>query len=153
MEVQHKVVNCCTLHSLCRHPHVRIEAHKVYNEYIQDKNHVHMNSTKWLTLTEYVKYLGREGFCKVEETPKGWFMQVIHRDTEQVDIPVTVTRHAYACITLPTLRHNAESGWFTHVNSALHPWNLYSKITVLTAVHASTRAGEAECRSLQTETS
>eukprot|EP00892_Ulva_mutabilis_P004839 jgi/Ulvmu1/2727/UM014_0184.1 len=65
------------------HPHVRIEAHKVYNEYIQDKNHVHMNATKWLTLTEYVKYLGREGFCKVEETPKGWFMQVIHRDTEQ----------------------------------------------------------------------
>jgi DNA/RNA-binding protein KIN17 len=68
----------------CRHPHVRIEAHKVYNEYIQDKHHVHMNSTKWLTLTEYVKYLGREGLCKVEDTPKGWFIQLIHRDLEQV---------------------------------------------------------------------
>lgn len=68
----------------CRHPHVRIEAHKVYNEYIQDKQHIHMNSTRWLTLTEYVKHLGREGFCKVEETEKGWFISVIHRDLEQV---------------------------------------------------------------------
>lgn len=67
-----------------RHPHVRIEAHKVYNEYIQHKQHIHMNSTKWLTLTEYVMYLGREGFCKVEDTPKGWFISVIHRDLEQV---------------------------------------------------------------------
>lgn len=66
---------------------MRIEAHKVYNEYIQDKQHVHMNSTKWLTLTEYVKYLGREGFCKVEETEKGWYISVIHRDLEQVCSP------------------------------------------------------------------
>ena len=66
-----------------RHPNVRIEAHKVYNEYIQDKHHIHMNSTKWLTLTEYVKYLGREGICKVEDTPKGWFIQLVHRDPEQ----------------------------------------------------------------------
>lgn len=56
----------------------------MYNEYIQHKEHIHMNSTKWLTLSEYVKYLGREGFCKVEDTPKGWFISVIHRDVEQV---------------------------------------------------------------------
>lgn len=58
----------------------------MYNEYIQDKQHIHMNSTKWLTLTEYVMYLGREGFCKVEDTPKGWFISVIHRDVEQVGV-------------------------------------------------------------------
>lgn len=69
---------------MCRHPNVRIEAHKVYNEYIQDKHHVHMNSTKWLTLTEYVKHLGREGICTVEETEKGWFIRLIHRDLEKV---------------------------------------------------------------------
>jgi hypothetical protein len=39
-----------------------------------------MNSTKWLTLTEFIKYLGREGKCKVDETPKGWFITLIHRD-------------------------------------------------------------------------
>ncbi|KAI7842604.1 hypothetical protein COHA_003708 [Chlorella ohadii] len=62
------------------HPYSRIAANVVYNEYIQDRNHVHMNSTKWYTLTEFVKYLGRTGQCKVEETEKGWFITLIHRD-------------------------------------------------------------------------
>lgn len=30
-----------------------------------------MNSTKWPSLTEYAKHLGREGLCRVEETDKG----------------------------------------------------------------------------------
>lgn len=42
-----------------------------YQEYIQNKEHVHMNSTRWPSLTEYAKYLGREGICRVEETEKG----------------------------------------------------------------------------------
>ena len=29
-----------------------------------------MNATKWHTLTDFVKYLGREGYCIVDETPK-----------------------------------------------------------------------------------
>lgn len=41
---------------------------------------MHMNSTKWLSLTEFVKYLGRTGQCKVDETPKGWFVQLIEKD-------------------------------------------------------------------------
>lgn len=39
-----------------------------------------MNSTKWLTLTEFVKYLGKEGKCRVDETPKGWFISLIQKD-------------------------------------------------------------------------
>ncbi|KAI5345680.1 hypothetical protein L3X38_013557 [Prunus dulcis] len=31
----------------------------VYNEYINDRHHVHMNSTEWATITEFVKHLGR----------------------------------------------------------------------------------------------
>lgn len=42
-----------------------------YQEYIANKAHTHMNSTKWPSLTEYAKYLGREGICRVEETEKG----------------------------------------------------------------------------------
>ncbi|CAK9134512.1 unnamed protein product [Ilex paraguariensis] len=41
-----------------------------------------MNSTQWTTLTEFVKYLGRSGKCKVDETPKGWFISYIDRDSE-----------------------------------------------------------------------
>ena len=74
----------CNTFLACRHPNVRIEAHKVYNEYIQDKQHIHMNATKFITLSEYVKFLGREGHCTVEESPKGWFIRLIHRDVQQV---------------------------------------------------------------------
>jgi hypothetical protein len=90
---------------VCRHPNVRIEAHKVYNEFIQDKHHIHMNSTKWITLTEYVKYLGREGLCKVEDSPKGWFMQLIHRDPEQVCL-----LSMYRATSHPTNRYNPVEG-------------------------------------------
>ncbi|KAK3035281.1 hypothetical protein RJ639_034804 [Escallonia herrerae] len=64
------------------HRFSRIAATVVYNEYIADRHHVHMNSTQWATLTEFVKYLGKEGKCKVEETPKGWFITYIDRDSE-----------------------------------------------------------------------
>ncbi|KAK2971303.1 hypothetical protein RJ640_001329 [Escallonia rubra] len=64
------------------HRFSRIAATVVYNEYIADRHHVHMNSTEWATLTEFVKHLGKEGKCKVDETPKGWFITYIDRDSE-----------------------------------------------------------------------
>ncbi|RWR81626.1 DNA/RNA-binding protein KIN17-like protein [Cinnamomum micranthum f. kanehirae] len=66
------------------HRFSRVAATVVYNEYIADRHHVHMNSTQWATLTEFVKYLGRTGKCKVEETPKGWFITYIDRDSETI---------------------------------------------------------------------
>ncbi|KAI8946228.1 domain of Kin17 curved DNA-binding protein-domain-containing protein [Xylaria longipes] len=42
-----------------------------YNNYISSKEHIHMNATKWPSLTEFAKHLGREGICRVEETDKG----------------------------------------------------------------------------------
>ena len=39
----------------------RVQANVVYQEYIHDRDHVHMNSTQWETLTDFVKWLGREG--------------------------------------------------------------------------------------------
>lgn len=48
----------------------RVHCNIVYNEYISDKDHVHMTSTMWTTLTEFVKYLGREGKCVIDETEK-----------------------------------------------------------------------------------
>ncbi|GJJ14956.1 hypothetical protein Clacol_009226 [Clathrus columnatus] len=52
----------------------RVFANRVYQEYIQDKSHLHMNSTRWVTLTEFVKHLGRCGIARVDETEKGWFL-------------------------------------------------------------------------------
>lgn len=49
----------------------RVRANEVYQEYIRDKMHTHMNSTKWHTLTNFVIYLGKSGKCHVDQTEKG----------------------------------------------------------------------------------
>ena len=33
-----------------------------------------MNATKWITLTEFIKHLGKEGLARVDDTEKGWFI-------------------------------------------------------------------------------
>ncbi|KAK7102717.1 DNA/RNA-binding protein KIN17-like [Littorina saxatilis] len=62
----------------------RVHSNIVYQEYIAIRDHVHMNSTMWETLTEFVKWLGREGKCVVDYTEKGWFVQYIDRDPETI---------------------------------------------------------------------
>jgi len=52
----------------------RVRANQVYQEYIADKSHLHMNATRWVTLTEFVKHLGRTGIARVDETEKGWYI-------------------------------------------------------------------------------
>lgn len=60
----------------------RIHCNVVYQEYIKDKDHYHMNATRWSTLTGFVMWLGRNGLCEVESTPKGWYITYIDRSPE-----------------------------------------------------------------------
>jgi len=60
----------------------RVAANQVYQEYIKDRNHLHMNSTRWVTLTGFCKWMGRKGICTVDETERGWFITYIDRDPE-----------------------------------------------------------------------
>ncbi|KAL5013476.1 hypothetical protein ScPMuIL_007746 [Solemya velum] len=60
----------------------RVHCNIVYQEYIHDREHVHMNSTQWETLTDFIQWLGREGKCVVDHTEKGWFVQYIDRSPE-----------------------------------------------------------------------
>lgn len=57
--------NCFMEHLRRSHPYSRVSAKNVYNEYIADRHHIHMNSTHWLTLTDFVQHLGKKGLCKV----------------------------------------------------------------------------------------
>ncbi|RMZ69130.1 zinc finger RTS2 [Pyrenophora seminiperda CCB06] len=57
-----------------------ISVNRFYNEYIRDKEHVHMNATKWSSLTEFTKHLGREGIVNVKEDEKDGLM-IAWRDT------------------------------------------------------------------------
>jgi len=61
----------------------RVHANVVYQQYISDKQHVHMNSTCWVTLTSFVKHLGRTGKAIIDETEKGWYITWCLKDPEQ----------------------------------------------------------------------
>ena len=63
-----------------RHGTKQVNANNVYQELISDKQHIHMNSTHWTTLSEFVQYLGKSGKCVVEENERGWFVSYIERD-------------------------------------------------------------------------
>ncbi|XP_060586328.1 DNA/RNA-binding protein KIN17-like [Ruditapes philippinarum] len=62
----------------------RVQCNIVYQEYIAERDHTHMNSTQWETLTDFVKWLGKEGLCEVDYTEKGWFVKYIDRDPETI---------------------------------------------------------------------
>ncbi|CAH8524133.1 unnamed protein product [Heterobilharzia americana] len=62
----------------------RVHSNVVYQEYIKEKEHVHMNATRWHTLTGLCMWLGKQGICKVDETEKGWFIEYIDRDPEKM---------------------------------------------------------------------
>lgn len=64
------------------HGEKQVQMNHFYQEYIANKEHVHMNSTKWPSLTEFAKHLGREGICRVEETEKGLHIAWIDNSPE-----------------------------------------------------------------------
>lgn len=64
------------------HGEKQVHMNHFYQEYIANKEHIHMNATKWPSLTEFAKHLGREGLCKVEETEKGLHISWIDNSPE-----------------------------------------------------------------------
>lgn len=53
------------------HGEKKVNLNHFYQEYIKNKEHIHMNATRWPSLTEFGKHLGREGICRVSEDEKG----------------------------------------------------------------------------------
>ncbi|KAL8764237.1 MAG: hypothetical protein Q9184_000206 [Pyrenodesmia sp. 2 TL-2023] len=64
------------------HGEKKVHMNHFYQEYIANKEHVHMNSTKWPSLTEFAKHLGREGLCRVEDLEKGLHIAWIDNSPE-----------------------------------------------------------------------
>ncbi|KAJ8613093.1 hypothetical protein MRB53_037145 [Persea americana] len=59
-----------------------VHVNHFYQEYISDKLHTHLNATRFKSLTEFAKHLGREGICRVEETDKGLHIAWIDNSPE-----------------------------------------------------------------------
>ncbi|GIC86247.1 putative C2H2 finger domain protein (Kin17) [Aspergillus udagawae] len=64
------------------HGEKKVHLNQFYQQVIADKEHIHMNATKWKSLTQFATHLGREGICRVEETEKGLFVSYIDRSPE-----------------------------------------------------------------------
>lgn len=64
------------------HSEKQVHCNNFYQQYIAEKEHLHMNATKWPSLTEFAKHLGREGICRVEDTEKGLFIAWIDNSPE-----------------------------------------------------------------------
>ncbi|SCU85357.1 LAME_0D01046g1_1 [Lachancea meyersii CBS 8951] len=47
------------------HGEKKIEANKFYNEFIQDRDHIHMNATKFPSLTKFVIHLSKTGKIRI----------------------------------------------------------------------------------------
>uniref|UniRef100_A0A1I7XYL1 Kin17_mid domain-containing protein n=1 Tax=Steinernema glaseri TaxID=37863 RepID=A0A1I7XYL1_9BILA len=60
----------------------RVRANDVYQDYIRDKGNVHMNATRWHTLSGFVQYLGRTEKCKIDMNEKGWHIAYIDKEDE-----------------------------------------------------------------------
>ncbi|OII74152.1 uncharacterized protein cubi_02954 [Cryptosporidium ubiquitum] len=66
-----------------RYSKTKVLANTVYNDIIHDRNHIHMNSTKWTTLTEFIHYLSNTNKCSIEYSDKGWYIQYIDHEIEK----------------------------------------------------------------------
>lgn len=64
------------------HREKAIHINKFYQTYIANKEAIHLNATRWNSLTEFAKYLGREGLCHVEEKDDGIFIAWIDDSPE-----------------------------------------------------------------------
>jgi DNA/RNA-binding protein KIN17 len=60
-----------------------------------------MNATKWVTLTEFVKYLGREGIVRADENEKGWWISWVDNSPKALARQVSLVTCADYVYPLP----------------------------------------------------
>lgn len=62
----------------------RVSANKVYQDYISDRSHTHMNATRWHTLSGFIQWLGKTGYCKIDfvEEKNQWFLEYVDNSPE-----------------------------------------------------------------------
>lgn len=60
----------------------RVLANTIFQDYIKERDHIHMNGTRWTSLTEFAKWLGEAGLVKVDDSERGVMVTYIDRDPE-----------------------------------------------------------------------
>lgn len=67
-----------------RHPKTAVLANTVYQEMIKDQYHVHMNSTRWSSLGDFVKSLEKREICEVEWNESKPTIKFIDKNAKKV---------------------------------------------------------------------
>lgn len=60
----------------------KVLANTVFQEYIKERDHIHMNGTRWTSLTEFANWLGENGIVTVTESERGVMITYIDKDPE-----------------------------------------------------------------------
>lgn len=60
----------------------RILANTVFQEYIKERDHIHLNGTRWTSLTEFAYWLAENNIVKVEESERGVLITYVDNDPE-----------------------------------------------------------------------
>lgn len=60
----------------------RILANTIFQEYIKERDHIHMNGTRWTSLTEFAYWLHEKGLVKAEDSERGVMVTYIDNDPE-----------------------------------------------------------------------
>jgi DNA/RNA-binding protein KIN17 len=65
---------------------VTVRATLVYNEYIKDRHHTHMNATRWETLTAFCHHLARAGIVEIGNDASGFLtIRYVEKDPEMIE--------------------------------------------------------------------
>jgi DNA/RNA-binding protein KIN17 len=81
----------CTFMDILRRrfPNREVPANIVYTQVIRDKNHVHMNATRWESVHGFCMHLEQAGKIRLRMTERGPMIRNIDRETES-DLGETV---------------------------------------------------------------
>ncbi|KAJ4302127.1 hypothetical protein N0V88_002263 [Collariella sp. IMI 366227] len=78
------------------HGEKSVHANKFYQEVIQRRDHVHLNATRWHSLTDFVKHIAREGIVRAEEKEDGVFIAWVDDSPEAMKRREAVRRKEMA---------------------------------------------------------
>lgn len=53
------------------HGEKAVNANRFYNSLIQDKDHIHLNATKWTSLSQFIQHLSKQGLIRVASQNEG----------------------------------------------------------------------------------
>jgi DNA/RNA-binding protein KIN17 len=68
-----------------RFPKREVAANIVYTQLIRDKNHVHMNSTRWESVHGFCLYLEKAGKIKLRMSENGPMIKYINKDADLIE--------------------------------------------------------------------